>query len=54
MPPAGRTGHTLAIENLLNRDYAEPDSLVILNPQGVPTFVKEPSISVLAGVDARF
>ena len=45
---------TMAVENLLNRDYTEHGSLVILNPQGVPTFVKEPGTSFLAGVDARF
>jgi outer membrane receptor protein involved in Fe transport len=45
---------TMAIENLLNRDYSEIGSLVILNPQGIPSFVKEPGISVLVGVDARF
>jgi iron complex outermembrane recepter protein len=45
---------TLAIENLFNTDYTEPGSLVILNPQGVPTFVMEPGISVLMGIDGRF
>ena len=45
---------TMAIENLFNAYYAEPGSLVMLNPQGIPTFVKEPGISVLLGIDARF
>jgi iron complex outermembrane receptor protein len=45
---------TMAIDNLFNLSYTEPGSLVILNPQGVPTFVKEPGISAVLGVDARF
>jgi iron complex outermembrane receptor protein len=45
---------TAAIENLFNVAYAEPGSLAILNPQGIPTFVKEPGISALIGIDARF
>ena len=45
---------TMAVENLFNVDYIEHGSLVMLNPQGIPTFVREPGISVLAGIDARF
>ena len=45
---------SLALENLLNRDYFEPGSLVILNPSGVPTFIREPGFSAILGVDGRF
>jgi outer membrane receptor protein involved in Fe transport len=45
---------TLAVENLFNKRYTEPGSLVILNPQGVPVFVQEPGLTCLLGVDARF
>ena len=45
---------TAAVENLLNTSYIEPNSLVILNSQGIPTFVKEPGIGAMLGVDARF
>ena len=44
----------MAVENLFNQFYMEPGSLAIINPQGVPAFVREPGISVLLGVDARF
>ena len=45
---------TLAIENLLNKDYAEPGSLVIAGPSGTPTFVKEPGTTAILGLDAHF
>jgi len=45
---------SLDIENLLNRAYAEPGSLAIIGPNGLPTFVEEPGISALVGIDARF
>jgi iron complex outermembrane recepter protein len=45
---------SLSLENLLNRDYYEPGSLVILNPAGIPTFIREPGMSVVLGVDGRF
>ena len=45
---------TAAIENLFNTSYTEHGSLVILDPQGIPTFVKEPGVSLLLGIDARF
>lgn len=44
----------IAFENLFNQPYAEPDSLAIINPQGIPTFVREPGFSALLGVEARF
>jgi outer membrane receptor protein involved in Fe transport len=44
----------MAVENLFNQFYVEPGSLAIINPQGVPAFVREPGISVLVGIDARF
>ena len=43
-----------AIENLFNQPYCEPGSLAINNLQGVPAFIREPGISVLMGIDARF
>jgi len=45
---------SLALENLLNRDYYEPGSLVILNPAGIPTFIREPGFSAILGLDGRF
>jgi len=45
---------SLALENLLNRDYYEPGSLVILDPSGTPTFIREPGFSAILGVDGRF
>jgi iron complex outermembrane receptor protein len=45
---------TLALENLFNQPYTEPDSLAIINPQGIPAFVQEPGFSALLGVDARY
>jgi outer membrane receptor protein involved in Fe transport len=45
---------SIDIENLLNRAYVEPGSLAIIGPNGLPTFVEEPGISVLMGVEARF
>ena len=42
------------IENLLNRAYTEPGSLAIVGPDGIPTFVQEPGITVLTGLEARF
>jgi len=44
----------LALENLFNQPYSEPGSLVIVNSQGVPTFVKEPGFSALLGMEAHF
>jgi iron complex outermembrane recepter protein len=45
---------SLALENLFNRDYYEPGSLVILNPAGIPAFIREPGFSAILGIDARF
>jgi iron complex outermembrane recepter protein len=45
---------SLALENLLNRDYFEPGSLVILNPAGYPTFIREPGFTAILGIDGRF
>jgi outer membrane receptor protein involved in Fe transport len=44
----------MEIQNLFNRYYIEPDSLVIIGPNGLPTFLPEPGISAIIGVDARF
>lgn len=45
---------SLTLENLLNADYYEPGSLVILNSAGQPTFIREPGFSAILGVDGRF
>jgi iron complex outermembrane recepter protein len=45
---------SLSLENLLNRDYYEPGSVVILNPAGIPTFIREPGFSAILGVDGKF
>jgi outer membrane receptor protein involved in Fe transport len=45
---------TLDLENLFNKLYSEPDSLAIIGPGGIPTFLKEPGFSALVGLDARF
>jgi len=45
---------TMGIENLFNQEYSEPGSLVIINPQGIPTLIKEPGITVLLGINGRF
>jgi outer membrane receptor protein involved in Fe transport len=45
---------SLDIDNLFNRAYVEPGSLAIIGPDGKPTFVEEPGISALMGVEARF
>jgi len=45
---------SLTLENLLNTDYYEPGSLVILNSAGIPTFIREPGFSAILGVDGRF
>ena len=45
---------TLAVKNLLDRNYVEPGSQVIVSPAGTPVYVPEPGISVLVGLDARF
>ncbi len=45
---------SMDIENLFNRAYIEPGSLAIIGRDGLPTFVQEPGISVLMGVEARF
>ncbi len=42
------------IQNLFNRYYIEPGSLAIIGPNGIPTFLPEPGISAIIGVDARF
>ena len=49
-----RLRFTLSLENLLNRDYYEPGSVVMLNQNGVPTFIKEPGFTAVLGVDYHF
>ncbi len=44
---------TLALDNLLNRDYYEPGSVVMLNQAGVPEFIREPGFTTVLGVDYR-
>jgi iron complex outermembrane recepter protein len=45
---------SLTLENLLNTNYYEPGSLVIINSQGVPTFIREPGFSAILGIDGKF
>lgn len=45
---------SLSLENLLNTNYYEPGSLVIIGPGGTPTFIREPGFSAILGVDGRF
>ena len=45
---------SLALENLLNTNYYEPGSLVILNSAGVPSFIREPGFSAILGIDGKF
>jgi iron complex outermembrane recepter protein len=45
---------SLSLENLLNTNYYEPGSVVILNSQGVPSFIREPGFSAILGVDGKF
>jgi outer membrane receptor protein involved in Fe transport len=45
---------SLDLENLFNKFYSEPDSLAMIGPNGLPTFVKEPGFSALLGLDTRF
>jgi iron complex outermembrane recepter protein len=43
------------IQNLFNRYYYEPGSLVIINPvSGLPTYLPEPGFTFLTSVEARF
>lgn len=45
---------SLTLENLLNTNYYEPGSLVILDSAGQPTFIREPGFSAILGVDGKF
>ncbi|MBN2577610.1 MAG: TonB-dependent receptor [Pirellulales bacterium] len=45
---------SLSLENLLNAYYAEPGSVAIVNPSGIPVFMPEPGFTVSLGVDGRF
>jgi hemoglobin/transferrin/lactoferrin receptor protein len=45
---------SVSLENLLNAYYAEPGSVVIVNPSGIPVFMPEPGFSVSLGVDGKF
>jgi outer membrane receptor protein involved in Fe transport len=45
---------SLTLENLLNTNYYEPGSLVYLNSQGIPTFIREPGFSAVLGIDGKF
>jgi outer membrane receptor protein involved in Fe transport len=42
------------LDNLLDRYYAEPGSLAIIGPAGLPVFVPEPGFTAIFGLDARF
>ncbi len=54
MRPGPRVKVSMAIENLFDRDYSEPGSLAIIGANGLPTFVPQPGISAILGVDAHF
>jgi iron complex outermembrane recepter protein len=45
---------SLTLENLLNANYYEPGSLVIIGSNGVPTFIREPGFSAILGIDGKF
>jgi len=45
---------TAAVENLFDKYYAEPGSLAIIGPYGMPVFMPEPGITLNLGIDARF
>jgi iron complex outermembrane receptor protein len=45
---------TAEIQNLFNRYYTEPGSLVIIGPDNTPIRLPEPGINCLLGIDARF
>jgi hypothetical protein len=45
---------SLALENLLNANYYEPGSLIIMNSSNLPTFIREPGFSAIVGIDGRF
>ena len=45
---------SLSLENLLNRNYYEPGSLVFLNSAGIPSFIREPGFTAVVGIDGRF
>lgn len=42
------------IENLFNADYTQHGSLVIFGPSGLPTFVREPGIGAVLGVELKY
>jgi outer membrane receptor protein involved in Fe transport len=42
------------VQNLFNRYYFEPGSLVIMGPNGIPTRLPEPGVNFLVSVEARF
>ena len=45
---------TASIENLFNQSYTQHGSLVITGPDGLPTFVREPGISLFVGSEFTF
>ena len=49
-----RLRFSLSLDNLLNRDYYEPGSVVMLNPAGLPSFIREPGFSAVVGMDYAF
>lgn len=44
----------LAVENLLDRQYTEHGSLVLVNRAGQAVFVKEPGINVFVGAELTY
>ena len=45
---------TAAVENLFDKYYAEPGSLAIIGPYGMPVYMPEPGVTLNLGVEAKF
>ncbi|MCA9098757.1 MAG: TonB-dependent receptor, partial [Planctomycetaceae bacterium] len=45
---------SLSLENLLDNNYRQHDSLAIVAPNGMPTFLQEPGFSVILGSEITF
>ena len=45
---------TAAVENMFNHSYTQHGSLVIVGPNGLPTFVREPGIGIFLGSEFQY
>lgn len=45
---------TAAVENMFNQSYTQHGSLVIVGPNGLPTFVREPGIGFFLGSEFTY